>query len=91
MPSAAITAHRVETGVNRKTRTDASGVYDVPLLLPGTYEVTVEAAGMDTMTRPDLKLEVNSTVTIYFTLQVGTVATAVIVTNETPVLQTETS
>ena len=79
VPSAAITAHRVETGVNRKTRTDASGVYDVPLLLPGTYEVTVEAAGMDTMTRPDIKLEVNSTVTIDFTLQVGTVATAVIV------------
>ena len=43
VPSATVTAKQVDTNVEKKTTTGESGSYDIPLLLPGTYEVRVEA------------------------------------------------
>ena len=91
VPSAEVTVRQVETDIVHKAKTSSSGVYDVPLLLPGGYEVKVEAAGMDAMIRRDVKLEVNETVTIDFAMRVASVSTVVDVTAEVPLLQTETS
>src|ERR1700716_4005142 len=71
VPSAQITVQQIETSVIRKTTTNSSGVYDVPLLLSGTYEVKVEAAGLDSMIRRDIKLEVNDTATVDFSVRVS--------------------
>src|SRR5262249_8594608 len=43
--SAKISARSIETGFERTTSTDASGLYEVPLLPTGTYELTVTADG----------------------------------------------
>ncbi len=91
IPSATVAVKQVETNVVRRVMSAGSGVYDVPLLLPGTYEITVEAAGLQPQVRRDVKLEVNQTVTADFTLKVSDVATAVDVTADVPMLQTETS
>lgn len=91
VPSANITVRHTETNISKKTRTGSGGVYDVPLLLPGTYEVTVESPGLETEIRREIKLEVNETVTVDFKLRVSALTTVVDVTAEVPMLQTETS
>lgn len=91
VPSAEVTVRQVETNVTKKTRTSTSGVYDVSLLLPGTYEVKVEASGMDVVIRREIKLEVNETATVDFKLKVLSVTTVVDVTADVPMLQTEAS
>jgi hypothetical protein len=91
VPSATITVHQIETNLTKKAKTGSSGIYDVPLLLPGTYEVTVEAPGLDTMIRREIRLEVNATVTVDFSMRVATLTTVVDVTAEAPMLQTESS
>ena len=91
IPNAAITVRHLETNTSRKTRTASSGVYDAPLLLPGTYEVSVESPGLSTEIVRAIHLEVGSAVTADFRLQVASVTTAVEVTADAPVLQTEAS
>ncbi len=91
VPNATVTADRQGTGARKAAKSDASGVYSIPLLLPGEYEVTVEAAGFQTQIRKDVRLEVNQTATIDFGMQVAAVQTAVEVTADVPILQSETS
>ena len=91
MPGATVMAKQVETNVEKKTSTTGSGSYDIPLLLPGSYEVRVEAPGLQTQVRRDVKLEVNQTVTLDFNLRVSDVTQVVDVTADVPLLQTESS
>ena len=91
LPGATVTATQVQTGIRKSASTDESGIYNIPLLLPGVYEVSVEAAGMQSQVRRDVRLEVNQTATLDFRLNVAQVQTSVDVTAEIPLLQSETS
>lgn len=91
IPSATISVINTGTGVKKTAASDESGVYNVPLLLPGQYEVRAEAAGMQPQLRTGVKLEVNQTATIDFAMAVAATGTEVTVTAETPLLQAETS
>ncbi|MBM3767397.1 MAG: TonB-dependent receptor [Acidobacteria bacterium] len=90
-PGAVITAVRVDTQTKKTATSAATGEYSIPLLLPGVYEVTVEAPGFQTQTRRDVRLEINQTATLDFTLSPATTATSVDVTAQIPLLQSETS
>src|SRR5437588_1950480 len=91
VPGATVAARQTETNVEKKATTANSGVYDIPLLLPGTYELRVEASGLETQVRRGVRLEVNQTVTADFSLKVATVNEVVDVTADVPLLQTESS
>src|SRR5215471_9658235 len=41
VPGADVTATNAQTGVAAKTRTNEVGVYNIPYLKPGTYEVRI--------------------------------------------------
>src|ERR1043166_3254536 len=45
IPSARVTAHNVQTGVDRQTLTSETGDYTIPLLPVGTYDVAAEKEG----------------------------------------------
>src|SRR5215471_1477239 len=45
---ATVTATNEATGISRTVKTNADGDYVIPLLPPGNYTVTVEAAGFKT-------------------------------------------
>lgn len=91
VPNATVTATQTGTNVKRTASAEESGVYSIPLLMPGIYEVSVEAAGFQKQIRKDVRLEVNQTATLDFTLAVAAVQTSVEVTAEIPLLQSETS
>src|ERR1700690_1307185 len=59
VPLANVTATQAETNFSRSTQTDASGRYNVPDLLPGTYQLTVALAGFQTFTERNINIEAN--------------------------------
>src|ERR1700731_4571775 len=48
-PNVSITAVNTATNVSRATRTNAAGIYSIPALVPGTYQVKLEAQGFQPM------------------------------------------
>lgn len=90
IPGATVTAVQLDTSVSRTVSTGEAGVYGIPLLLPGVYEVRVECGGFQTMLQRGVKLEVNQAGTLDFTMTLATLSTSVVVTDEAPLLQTET-
>jgi hypothetical protein len=91
VPNATVTATQLTTNVKRTASTNSAGIYDIPLLLPGAYEIRVEAPGLQTQVRREVRLEVNQTATLDFQLGVAQVSTSVEVTAAIPLLQSETS
>jgi outer membrane receptor protein involved in Fe transport len=87
--AAAVTAKNAATNAATTATTNDSGVYVMPILPPGEYEVSVDAAGFQKRLQKQVRLEVNQSAVLDFALTVASVATEVIVTDEAPVLQTE--
>lgn len=88
VPNATVTIHNQGTGVEVTTKTDQSGYYVMPGLLPGLYQVTVTATGFQSYVVKDLKLDVATTVTENAQLKVGAVTEQVVVSGGTPLVST---
>src|SRR4030095_10669558 len=66
----------------------ADGLYSVPFLVPGLYRLTVEAAGFKRYVNEGVQISTNERVAVDVRLEVGQVAESVVVTAESPILQT---
>src|SRR5437660_7944131 len=88
IPGATLILKSVEKGFSRTVSTDASGRYRAPDLGLGSYEITVEAAGFQTVIRSGITLTVGREAVVDFTLQIGAVTQTVTVTGEAPLVQT---
>src|SRR5712671_2263759 len=54
--AAAVVVTNTGTNVSTTLTTNSSGFYEAPLLMPGPYQVTVEARGFKKLNRPNLIL-----------------------------------
>jgi hypothetical protein len=90
VPGVAVTFTNVLTGVTTRTTTNASGLYDAPTLMSGTYSTTFSKIGFRTFTRRGITLGVQ-VVELNATLSVGAVSQQVTVSGATPLVQTATS
>jgi hypothetical protein len=88
VPNAAVVIRNVETGTTSRLTTNTTGYYEANLLLPGTYEVTVEASGFKKSVRKGLTLQVSSRLEVAADLEIGNVTDTVSVTGEAPLLET---
>lgn len=92
VPGATVTITKVDTGAERQVTTNDEGVYQAPLLDVGTYRVTVAAPNFQTTTQEDVILQTGDRLGLDLQLSVGGVGdNEVIITAETPLIQTESS
>jgi hypothetical protein len=70
----------------RNAQTDASGVYRIVELPPGTYNLTFSLSGFARVVREGIQLQGTMVATIPVDMKIGAVAETVTVTGETPVV-----
>lgn len=90
LAGAKITAKRLETNEDRTATSSANGEFNIPLLQPGRYRVTVEMASFKTFEQ-EVTLEINQKAEINAGLVVGSQNDKITVTAEAPPIQTEDS
>src|SRR3954454_13585274 len=88
---APVRALNVDTGVQFSSVTNKSGDYMFPLLVPGTYTITVEHSGFKKWQRTGIPVRVNDQVAINATLEVGQSSQTVLVSAEAPLLDTSSA
>ncbi|MSV30309.1 MAG: carboxypeptidase regulatory-like domain-containing protein [Bryobacterales bacterium] len=89
IPGANVTVRNTETNVARGVSTNEDGIYSVPALNPGMYEIRVEKNGFKSASRGNIELQVQQTARVDFSLDVGQVSETVEVTGAVPLLTTE--
>src|SRR5215472_4840783 len=87
--AAAIEARNVATGAVYPVASSATGNYTIAQLPAGNYEVTVTVAGFKKFVRAGLVVEVAGTLRVDATLEVGSAAESVTITEAAPLLKTE--
>jgi hypothetical protein len=88
VPNVEVRAKNNDTGVTASAKTNASGVYSIPFLLPSTYQISAELTGFKRVVRDGIQVRVSETVELNLQLEVGTVGETVEVTAEAPLLDT---
>lgn len=73
------------------TTTNAAGLYTVPFLMPGTYDVKVEATGFATAEQTGVVLIATDIKQVNFTVKPAPTSTTVTVTPNQQLLQTESA
>jgi hypothetical protein len=73
----------------RSAVSDASGVYRITDLRPGTYSVTFTLAGFNTLRRENVELTTGFTATVNGDLAVGNLAETVTVSGASPIVDTQ--
>src|SRR6266542_896272 len=77
--SATVTLQNIETGTQRETQTNESGLYVFVSVQPGEYSLKITKAGFTTATQAGLHVVVNQASTQDFTLTVGSLQETVTV------------
>ncbi len=88
IPNASVKATNTATNVSGDTKTNAEGVYTIPYLMPGLYDVEVSASGFQTYKRQALTLEVGQRLNLPVQLPVGQATTEITVTGQQEVIET---
>jgi hypothetical protein len=86
--NAKVTATNVATGTPHATNTTGAGLYTIPDLTPGTYDVKAEAKGFAIGESKGVKLNVGDSRDLNFKLTVGSATQVVEVTGQAALIET---
>ncbi len=86
LPGATIEVTNLEKGATRTAVADSQGRYNIPLLQPGPYRVTISLEGFDKFVAQNTIVEVNKTTTIDATLKLNRTAETITVQGEVPIV-----
>ena len=88
MADAEVTVTNKATHATRKATTNKQGLYAVPSLPPGVYELKVEQKGFKVAEIADIKIDVQQTARLDVALEVGSIDETVTVSGEAALLNT---
>src|SRR5262245_4885607 len=74
VPNVTVTIKNVATGATKTVNTDETGLFTMPNLMPGSYEVTASASGFKTTLQKDVTLTVGAQQSLDLKLEVGEVS-----------------
>jgi hypothetical protein len=89
VPEVTVTVVNVDTGVAKDYVTNRDGVYDTSSIVTGRYQITFTKTGFDRLVRGPITVQVGFT-GVNAHLKIGSTAQQVVVTENVPLLQTET-
>ena len=88
---ATVTITDVQRNIGRSVTTDTSGEYVAPELQPGQYKVRAEAKGFKSVERINIVVAVAEDLRVNITLPPGQVSEMVVVTDEVPLVNSESA
>ncbi|MBI3679591.1 MAG: TonB-dependent receptor [Acidobacteria bacterium] len=91
VPNAQVVARNLDTGITYRTIGTDAGMYVLPLLPLGNYEVTIEVTGFKKFVRTGLALRADQRLRVDVRLELGSVAESVTVSGGAPLVKTDQS
>jgi carboxypeptidase family protein/TonB-dependent receptor-like protein len=91
LPNATIKATNTETNTTSATTSNETGIYTLPFLPVGRYQITISANGLKTVVRNGVELRVGDRIQLNFSMEVGAVTETVTVTSQAPLLESATA
>jgi hypothetical protein len=91
LPGVTVTATSPQLISPQVAVTDERGIYRLPLLTAGVYEVLFECPGFQTLKREDIEVRAGVTLTVSVNLSMAGVEESVTVTGESPLLDVKGS
>ena len=91
VPGAKIVAEEKGTGTKLSSLTTGAGLYSFVSLTPGSYQVTAEAKGFQSVVRKNIVVTVDQVSAVNFSLPVGSVNEVVTVTEATSLVEASNS
>ena len=91
IPGANVVVKNVATGVATESVTNTDGLFSVPSLPPGSYDVTVKLEGFKTTVISNVVLTAGAGANLKISMQVGGVSEEVTVSSSSEVVQTQTA
>ncbi len=88
IPGASVEVTHKAMGTKLNVVTNEAGLYQAPYLIPGLYQIAVEAPGFKRYVREGIEVRVNDRLEVDIVLEIGAPAESVTVTGETPLLNT---
>ena len=88
VPNATVTLVREETSTTRQTATSESGVFFFNSISIGSYRINIEQPGFKSYTSTGIAVHVNDKIDLSISLTVGEISERVVVSGQTPLLQT---
>jgi hypothetical protein len=89
VPGAKVVVTETHTGTKIQTVTESSGQYNAPFLLPGDYDITVQAQGFKESVRKAVHAGAGDHIGIDVSLEIGNATQTVEVTADAPLLNSE--
>ena len=89
VPGATVTATETQTNSSRTAVSNEAGHYIFSSLRNGTYTVEAELQGFRKVIRQNVRVDVNTTMRVDLSLELGQVTESVTVAADTPLLQTD--
>ena len=91
LPGVSVVIRNEATNTARTATTNDSGIYRVPVLQPGSYEVEARLAGFKTLVNFGVVLSIGEIRTVDLALSLGAISEIVVVSNRRTPLDTEDS
>jgi outer membrane receptor protein involved in Fe transport len=91
IPNATVKATRIDTNSITEVKTSANGIYTIPFLNPGSYDVEVSAPGFNMAKRENITVLTADKLNLPFKLEVGQMSQEVTVVGQQENLETATA
>jgi outer membrane receptor protein involved in Fe transport len=91
VPDATVVLHSKATNLIRTTTTNGAGIYVIPDIQPGDYDLKVSKEGFKSVIQPNMTLVVNQSGTFDITLAAGSITENVTVAADAVALETSSS
>lgn len=91
MPNTQVEARNVSTGATVTAMSNEAGIYSIPFLLPGTYNITASASGFKQAIRKGIEVHAGDRIQTDLVMEVGATSESVTVTANAEQLRTGTA